>query len=61
MRSESGKLYARSPLVADSEHESVDWHILLQEVGNVSVRLEESMEPDVADGLIFSVKEDVRC
>ena len=46
MRSESGKLYARSPLVADSEHESMDWHVLLQEVRDVWVRLEKSMEPD---------------
>ena len=61
MRSESGKLDARSPLVADSEHESMDLRVFLQEVGDLSVRLKESMEPDVADGLVFSVKENVRC
>ena len=46
-------------MVADSEYECVKGHIR-EVVGDVSVRVEEAMEPDVSNGLVFGVKEDVR-
>ena len=54
-----GELEVFSPMIADSKYECVNGYIR-EVVGDVSVRVEEAMEPDVSNGLVFGVKENVR-
>ena len=56
---EVGKLDASSAMVADHEDESVEVRVRLEIGCDFEIRLEQSPEPNVADGLVSCVEEDV--